>query len=392
MRRIEELDLSSKKVLIRADFNVPLNDEHEIVDDIKLREFLPTLKYVLEQGGLPVIISHLGRPAGKVNANLSLKPIAEKLAKLADCEVRFAPDCIGPEAENAISELKPGQALVLENLRFHPGEVGNDENFAKAVVAPVDIYINDAFGVAHRKNASIVSMPKFARVKAPGLLMEKELDYFEKALLNPKPPLCVVLGGSKIATKFNVLANISEKADMVIIGGALANTFLAAQGIQVGRSLYAQELFPKVIELIGKLVRRRCKVYLPVDVLVAPSAKSQGLGRAVPTLEIPAHTMALDTGPATNILFKEALQSAETILWNGPMGVFEEEDFATGTTDLIEHLAGSHGLTVAGGGDTVAAINSMELKHKFGYISTGGAPFLALLEGKDLPAISALRD
>ncbi|RMG42812.1 MAG: phosphoglycerate kinase, partial [Candidatus Dadabacteria bacterium] len=253
------------------------------------------------------------------------------------------------------------------------------------------VYVNDAFATAHRSHASMVGIPAVMNECAIGLLMQKELEYFEKALLRPKKPLCVVLGGAKVSTKLNALLNIADKADKLIIGGAMANTFLAAQGLQVGRSLFEPELFPTVLELLGKLTRRDCKLYLPVDVRVGPSPTSKGLAREVPALEIPADTMALDIGPATSILYKEALQSAETIVWNGPMGAFENEDYAQGTFEMIEHIASAHALSVVGGGDTDAAIHQMELEHKFDYISTGGGAFLMLLEGKELPALKALK-
>ena len=266
----------------------------------------------------------------------------------------------------------------------------SQKEFTKTLASYADVYVNDAFATAHREDASMVGVPKLFTERAPGLLMQKELDYFEKAMHKPKRPLCVILGGAKVSTKLNALINIADKADKVIIGGAMANTFLAAQGIQVGRSLYEPELFGKVLELLARLARRDCKVYLPVDVTVGPSPTAVGLGRSVPVQEIPADTMALDIGPATSILFKEALHSAETIVWNGPMGAFENDEYSRGTHTLIEDLASAHGLTVVGGGDTDSAIHQMELGHKFDYISTGGGAFLTLLEGKPLAAVAAL--
>lgn len=390
MQRIESLQLKDKRVLIRADLNVPINDQGVITDDNRIKEFLPTLKFVIEQGGLPIVMSHFGSPAGQPDPKLSLKPVAKKMTELLGTNVHLAPDCIGRSVSELANGLEPGQILLLENLRFRGGETANDPQFGKQLAELGTVFINDAFATAHRKHASMVEVPKHFQDKAPGLLMQKELDYYERALLSPKRPLCVVLGGAKVSSKLQALINISSIADKIIIGGAMANTFLAAQGIQMGRSLYETELFPKVIELLGRLTRRDCKVYLPVDFMVGPSLSSKGLGRAVPALEIPADTMALDIGPATSLLYREALHNAETIVWNGPMGAYENEEYSKGTTDMIESIGSAHGLKVVGGGDTDAVIHQMELEHKFDFISTGGGAFLALLEGAPLPAVKAL--
>lgn len=390
MKFISDLQLSGKRVLVRADFNVPLNDNLEITDDNRIKEFVPTLKAIIEKGGRPVLMSHFGSPGGKPDPKLSLKPVAKRLAELAKIDVLLAPDCIGTTVEEMSRNIEPGRALLLENLRFHAGEEANDPAFAQAVARLGDVFVGDAFGTAHRKHASMVGVPALFKEKCAGLLMQREMEFYRKALENPKRPLCVVLGGAKVSSKLNVLLNIAERADKIIIGGAMANTFLAAQGLQVGRSLYEKDLIPKLLELLGTLARRGTQVYIPVDVVVAPSINSKGLARSVPVQEIPADCMALDIGPATSILYREAIQSAETIVWNGPMGAFEQEDFAKGTFDMIESLASCHALTVVGGGDTDSAIHQMQLAHKFGYISTGGGAFLALLEGKGLPGFKAL--
>lgn len=390
MKQLKDLSFNGRRVLIRADFNVPLNEACEITDDNRITSFLPTLKMVLEQGGRAVLMSHLGEPTSRSEKQFSLRPVADRLTKLLGNSVRLAPDCVGPEVRSMVDQLEPGTALLLENLRYHPGEKSNDREFASQVAQLGDVFINDAFATAHRKHASMVSVPQFFKEKAPGLLMQKEIDYYERTLVHPRSPLCVVLGGAKVSTKLNALLNLADKADKLIIGGAMANTFLAAQGVQMGRSLFEQELFPKAIEILAKLARRECRVYLPVDFIVAPSPSSRGLARAVTAQEVPADGMALDIGPATSILYKEAIQTAETIVWNGPMGLFEQEEFSKGTTDMIEHIAGAHGLKVAGGGDTDSAIHQMELGHKFDFISSGGGAFLALLEGKGLPGLQAL--
>jgi len=391
MKQLNDINLKGKKVLIRADLNVPIDENKKITDDNRIKQFLPTLQFVLENGGKPIVMSHFeDPPESKFSPEFSLAPVATKLAELLSKKVTLAPDCIGPEVERLAAALASDEVLLLENLRFNPGEKKNDSEFAAALARLGEVYVNDAFATAHRSHASVVAVTQNFKEKAPGLLMQRELDYFNRAMQAPKRPLCVVLGGAKISTKLNVLINIASKADKIIIGGAMANTFLGAQGIQMGRSLYESELFPKALELLGALARRDCKVYLPVDFMVGPSASAKGLARAVPALEMPADSMALDIGPATSLLYKEAIQNAETIVWNGPMGCFENEDYAKGTTDMIEALAAAHGMTLVGGGDTDAAIHQMELAHKFDYISTGGGAFLALLEGKTLPAIAAL--
>lgn len=392
MKMLTDLPLSSKRVLIRADLNVPLDENLSITDDNRIQQFLPTLKFVIEQGGRAVVMSHLGDGSGKFEKSLSLKPVADHLSKLLGKEVPLAADCVGSQVEQMTKELKDGDVLLLENLRFSAGEKDNDAQFAAQLAKNGEVFVQDAFATAHRKHASMVSVPKQFKDKAPGFLMQKEMEYYEKSLVKPKPPLCVVLGGSKVSTKLNALLHLVAKADKLIIGGAMANTFLAAQGLQMGRSLVERELFPKALEILGMAARRDCKLYLPVDFLVAPSLTAKGLARPVPAPEVPADMMALDIGPASSLLFRQVLQNAETIIWNGPMGAFENEEFAKGTTDMIETLASAHGLTVVGGGDTDAAIHKMELDHKFDYISTGGGAFLALLEGKGLPGFTALEN
>lgn len=389
MKTIKDLNIANRRVLIRADLNVPLDDNRKITDDNRIKQFLPTLQYVLEQGGKPVVMSHLGEPNGRDEA-LSLRPVADRLQELLSRKVILAPDCVGAEVTALAQNLETGNVLLLENLRFHPGEKKNDQVFSKQLSQLGEVFISDAFATAHRGHASMVGVTNFIHEKAAGFLMQKEMDYYAKSVEKPRKPLCVVIGGSKVSSKLQALINMSGKADTLIIGGAMANTFLAAQGLQMGRSLYEPDLASKALELLGSLARRGAKVYLPVDVVVAPSMQSKGLGRAVPVQEIPADQMALDIGPASSLLFKEALHSCETIVWNGPMGAYENEEFAKGTFDMCESIASSHALTVVGGGDTDAAIHHMELAHKFGFISTAGGAFLALLEGKPLPGIQAL--
>jgi len=390
MRFLRDLSLADRRVLVRADFNVPLDENLKITDENRITQFLPTLRYILEQKGKAILMSHLGDGSGKVDPKTSLLPVAKRLTELMGMEIQLAPDCVGQDVETLVNKLQPGQAILLQNLRYHAGEKNNDAEFASLLARLGDVYVNDAFATAHRAHASIVGVAKLFKERAAGLLMQKEVEYYERALLKPKSPLCVILGGAKVSTKLNCLLHLADKADKLIIGGAMANTFLAAQGLQMGRSLYEPELIGKAVEILGMLARRDKKVYLPVDFMAAPSLSSRGLARAVTALEMPAELQALDIGPASSLLFREAIQSSETIIWNGPMGAFENEDFSKGTTDLIESIAGAHGLKVAGGGDTDAAIHQMELAHKFDFISTGGGAFLALLEGQGLPAFTAL--
>lgn len=388
IRYIDQLELKNRRVLIRADLNVPLA-EGIVTDDSRIKQFLPTLKQVLQSGGRPIVMSHLGEPSGK-SAEFSLRPVAQKMSELLEAKVHLAPDCVGGSVSNLVEQLAPGEVLLLENLRFNQGEKTNSPEFAKELAALGDVYVDDAFGTMHRSHASIVGVPKIIKEHAAGLLVKKELEFYNRALVNPKKPLCVVLGGAKVSSKLNMLLNLAEKADKLIIGGAMANTFLAAQGLQMGRSKFESDLFSKVLSLMGTLARRDCKLYLPVDFIVAPSLNSKGMGRPVPWQEIPADMMALDVGPATNILFKEALTNSETVVWNGPMGAFENEEFAQGTYSMIESIGTCHGLRVVGGGDTDAAIHKMELAHKFDFVSSGGGAFLTLLEGKGLVGVSAL--
>lgn len=394
MRTIDQLNehfnLKDKQVLVRADLNVPLDENLNISDDNRIKEFLPTLKKLLGLGAKVIVMSHFGEPESKADSKYSLKPVAQKISQLLGQEIQFSKDCVGPEVEAQAKALISGRVLLLENTRFHPGEKKNDPEFSAMLARLGQVYINDAFATAHRAHASVVGVAKHFKEKAAGLLMQKEIEYYNKALLHPTAPLCVVLGGAKVSSKLKVLMNLAKKADKLLIGGAMANTFLAAQGYQTGRSLVERDLFPKVVELLAMLVRRDCKLYLPVDFRIGSSPKAKGEVKAVTAQEIPADSMALDIGPATSLLYQEALQNAGTIVWNGPMGAYENEDYSTGTTDMVGAIASTTALKVVGGGDTDSAIHAMELNHKFDFISTGGGAFLALLEGESLPALKAL--
>ena len=390
MKQLKDINLQNKRVLIRADFNVPLDENLKITNNNRIKEFIPTVRYILENGGKPIIMSHLGRPDGKPNPKYSLKSVVGELEKLSGAKVVFADDCIGSATLEMSNKIGSNEILLIENLRFYDAEEGNDLSFAKELAKLGDVYVNDAFGTAHREHASMVGVPKLLTEKAPGLLMQKEIDYYNKVLIEPKRPLCVVLGGSKVSTKLPILTNLAKKADKIIIGGAMANTFLSAQGIQVGRSLHEPDLHSKVIEIMGTLARRNCKLYIPVDFKVGKGLTSEAMSNPVTSQEIPADLMALDIGPATCILYETALNSAETILWNGPMGAFENPSYAEGTEFLTKSIASAQGLSVVGGGDTVVAVENLGLEHKFDFISTGGGAFLSLLEGNSLPGFDAL--
>lgn len=390
IQTIHDIELSGKKVLLRADLNVPLDEQSEITDSNRIKQVLPTIQFIIEKGGIPIVMSHLGRPTGYGDQKTSLRTVAKEIEELSGNQTIFSPDCIGPEVEKLAANLKKGQILLLENLRWQKGEKDGDTEFAKQLAKLGDCYVNDAFATAHRGDASLFALPKLMKSKAIGLLMQKELDYFERAMTNSKRPLAVVLGGAKISDKIPLLLNIATKADKILIGGGMANTFLGAQGLQMGRSLIEPACYQKALEIMSFLARRGTKLFTPVDFIVAPSITSKGLGRAVTAQEVPADTMALDIGPATSLLYKEALQDCETIVWNGPMGAFENPDFSKGTTDMIEAMASAHGFTIVGGGDTDAAIHQMQLEHKFDHISTGGGAFLEMLEGKTLTSVQAM--
>ena len=390
IKKLQDLTLSGKRVLIRADLNVYGDSSKNAALDARLKELLPTLKLVTEQQGRAIVMSHMGKPKGRANPAHSLRTAAARLQELCGTTVTFAEESVGSGSLERSRTLQPGEILMLENLRFNPGEETNDQHFAAALAQLGDVFISEAFGTMHRQHASVVSVPKQIKERGIGLLVQRELDILERTLANPKRPLCFVLGGSKLSNRLKLVLNVAKKADKLVIGGAMANTFLAAQGLQMGRSLYEPELFPKVFELISTLARRDGKLYLPVDFRIGDSLQSHGLSRIVTAQEVPAESMVLDIGPATSSLYGTAIANADTIVWNGPMGAFENEDYASGTHEIVQALGSAHGLTIAGGGDTEAAIRQMELSHKFGFISSGGGAFLATLEGEKLPGLAVL--
>ncbi len=390
MRYIDEMDLKGKRVLCRFDFNVPLDADLNIVDDTRIRAALPTINYALDENARVIIASHLGRPKGKRVEKMSLAPVAKRLSRLLGKGVAILKDCTGDEVRKTIGELKPGCTVMLENLRFHPGEEKNDENFARELASYTDVYIDDAFGNAHRSHASNVGVTKFVKECGAGFLMKKELTYFSKALEKPARPLVAIVGGSKVSGKLEALGNLIKLVNKMIIGGGMAFTFLKAQGYEVGKSIVEDELLGRAREIMAEAREHGVKLYLPVDCVIAESMDDEAETKIVPVQEINANWMGLDIGPATITLFTEALNNAKTIVWNGPMGVFEKDAFSRGTFALAHSVANSYALSIVGGGDTDVAIDRAGERDNMSYISTGGGAFLELLEGKKLPAMLSL--
>ncbi|MDO8720751.1 MAG: phosphoglycerate kinase [Syntrophales bacterium] len=390
MRFIDEMNIKGKRVLCRFDFNVPLDSSLNIADDTRIRAVLPTINYALDEKAKVIIISHLGRPKGKVVPELSLAPVSRRLSRLLGKEVHMAHDCIGDEVKKLIENLEPGCVVLLENLRFHRGEEANDDAFARELAGFADVYIDDAFGNAHRRHASNVGITKFVKDCAAGFLIKKELNYLKKAVDNPIRPFVAIAGGSKVSGKLEALFHLIKKVDKMIIGGGMAFTFLKALGYEVGKSLVEDDLLNTAREVMDTARTLGVKLYLPVDCVIAEARSAEAETKIVPVQEINPNWMGLDIGPATITLFTEALSNAKTIVWNGPMGVFEIDAFSRGTTALTHSVANSYATTIVGGGDTDVAINRTGESDKITYISTGGGASLELLSGKIMPALEAL--
>lgn len=388
---IEDLDLKGKRVFIRADFNVPLDENLKISDDRRIRSTLPTINYAIDEGAKVILASHLGRPKGKVSPRLSLQPVAKRLQRLLDKDVTFVEDCVGSQVENVVSKMKNGDIVLLENLRFHPEEEKNDEEFAKALATLADFYVNDAFGASHRSHASIVGITKFLP-GAAGFLLKKEIEYLQGVVTNPVRPFVAILGGAKVSGKIGVLENLADKVDKVIVGGGMAFTFIKAMGYEIGNSLVEVDMLDLANRIREKLIQNNVKFYLPVDCVIAQSMEPGVETKIVTTQEIPKGWLALDIGPASVRLFSEALQDAKTIIWNGPMGVFELDAFSRGTFAIARAVADAYALTIVGGGDTDLAVHRAGVSDSISFISTGGGASLQLLEGKELPGIAALSD
>ncbi|KAB2908433.1 MAG: phosphoglycerate kinase [Ignavibacteriales bacterium] len=392
---IDSISLKGKKVLIRVDFNVPLDEELKITDDNRIVESLPTIKKVISEGGKAILMSHLGRPKGKVNPKYSLKPVAERLSELLGQPVKFAPDCIGDEVNAMASNLQDGEVLLLENLRFHAEEEANDASFAEKLAQIGDVYVNDAFGSAHRAHASTEGVTRFIKTAVSGYLMKKELDYLGGALTDPVRPYCAILGGAKISGKIDVINNILDKVDTLIIGGGMAYTFFKAMGYEIGTSLLEEEKIDLAKELLNKIKASGLNFLLPVDVLVTSEFSNDSPAETVHFDKMPAGKMGLDIGPETVKLFSNAVKNSKTVVWNGPMGVFEFDNYAGGTNAIAEALVEATELgaiTVVGGGDSAAAIAKAGLKDKVTHVSTGGGASLEFLEGKVLPGVAVLND
>ncbi len=390
MKSITEVDVKGKRVLIRVDFNVPVDDKGVITDDTRIKAHVRTINHCLDNNAKVILMSHMGRPKGQRVDKLSLKPVAPVLSKLLGKEVPFVDDCIGDAVEKAVAAMKEKDIILLENLRFHIGDEKNDPEFAKALAKLCDVYIDDAFAVSHRKAASNVAITEFVKINVAGFLLKDEIDYFNKAMKNPARPLAAIIGGAKVSDKIGVLENLIDTVDRLIIGGGMAFTFLKALGNEVGKSLCEREMLDKAKEIMEKAKAKNVTIYLPLDCVVADKAAADALTKVIRVDEIPKEYMGLDIGPATVSIFSDALKDVKTVVWNGPMGMFELEAFSKGTFAMAKAVADSDALSIIGGGDTDSAVHKAGVSSKISYISTGGGAFLELLEGKTMPAVEAL--
>ena len=391
---LKDLELKGKRVLTRVDFNVPLDDQQQITDDTRIQAALPTLKYILEQGGRLIAMSHLGRPKGSRVPEMSLKPAAARLGELLGKDIALAPDSVGPEVESMVNRLSDGEGILLENLRYYKEETDNEADFCSKLGALGDVYVNDAFGTAHRAHASTEGVCKLFAKRAPGFLMEKELDYLGKALQNPERPFVAILGGAKISGKIDVITALIPKVDALIIGGGLANTFLKAEGLEIGASLVEEEKIELAKNTLSLAAEHGKSLLIPKDVVIADAFDNQANRKTVSVFEVSGNWQILDIGPSTIEIYKEEILKARTIVWNGPMGVFEMDNFSDGTKSVAESIAEATkggAVSVAGGGDSVAAIAKWDLRDNITHVSTGGGASLEFLEGKTLPGIAALQ-
>jgi phosphoglycerate kinase len=390
---LDDVLLGGKKVLIRVDFNVPLTADMQVADDTRIVESLPTIRRVLRDGGSAVLMSHLGRPKGKPTVEFSLKPVADRLSVLLKQPVKFAPDCIGPQAAAMVAGLKPGEVLLLENLRFHPEEEANDPGFASELAKMGEIYVNDAFGSAHRAHASTEGITKYLTPCVAGYLMQKEIEYLSKALTNPQRPYLAIMGGAKISGKIDVIENLMPKLDVLVIGGGMAFTFVEAQGYEIGDSLLEPEKVGLARKILADTKAKKMRLILPVDCVIADRLDNDAQRKVVPVTRIPAGWRALDIGPETVKIINMEIRKAKTIVWNGPMGVFEMPNFANGTLEVARLLAEATkagATTIVGGGDSAAAIAQAGFEKAVSHVSTGGGASLEFLEGKTLPGVAAL--
>jgi phosphoglycerate kinase len=392
MKTLDDVQLTGKRVFLRVDYNVPLDKQHQVTDDLRIRATLPSIRKIIDAGGKVILASHLGRPKGKVVGEYSLRPVGEYLSRLLEQPVLMASDCIGNVVCKQVSEMKRGEVLLLENLRFHPGEEKDDPEFSRQLGELADVYVNDAFAVSHRAHASVHGIIRCVKVCAAGYQLEKEITFFRKAMENPNRPLAMVIGGAKISTKIDLLENLIPRVDCMVIGGAMANTFLKAQGKGVGKSLVEDDHLQTAASLLEKAGQRGVKVLLPVDAIVSPGLEDSTDVQEVSVDEVPPNTQILDVGSKTIEVFEAALKDCPTIVWNGPLGAFEYPPFHKGTFALAKFLGNLKALTVVGGGDSAAAVKLAGAAEKVSYVSTGGGAFLELLEGKTLPGIAALEE
>ncbi len=390
MKSARDINVTGKKVLVRVDYNLPMDENLNITDDNRIISSLPLIKYLIEQDAKIILVSHMGRPEGGRVPELSLAPVAKRLSLLLGLDVAFVDECVGTDVRAAAEQLKNGEILLLENLRFHKEEKANDPEFSKELAMLCDVYINDAFSVSHRCHASIVGVPKFVSESAAGFLLEHELESYHNAIDNPKKPLVAIIGGVKVSSKLGALENMLNYVDKMIIGGAMANTFLKSQGIDTGASRIEKGLIETAFGIIKKAEQNKIEFFLPVDVVAAEKFDKDALKKVVSVNDIPPAWMGLDIGPETGKIFSNAIMDAGTIVWNGPMGVFEMERFRSGTKAVADAVAASNGFSVVGGGDTDLAVKLCNVADKMDYISTGGGAFLCLMEGKQLPGVAAL--
>jgi phosphoglycerate kinase len=386
---VDKLSLAGKRVFCRVDFNVPLDEQGRVTDDTRIRESLPTIEHILKAGGRLILASHLGRPKGKPNPKMRMEPVGRHLAEILHKDVIVTDEPAGDGVRKVVSDLQDGQVVLLENLRFVPGEEKNDEEFARALAALADVYVNDAFGSAHRAHASTAGMIPFVKAKGGGFLMKKEVEFLGRLLGDVERPYAALLGGAKVSDKISVMENLVTRVNLLLVGGAMANTFLKARGGELGSSRVEEDSLETCRTILARAARQNVEVLLPVDVVAAGSPEDTRT-QVVPATAVPAGLMALDIGPQTVAAFGERLRSARTIFWNGPMGVFEKEPFAAGTMAVAQAIATSGGLTVVGGGDSVAAVKKSGVAGKISHISTGGGASLEFVEGKKLPGLTAL--
>jgi len=392
IKTVRDVDVNGKRVLVRVDFNVPMDKKTgAITDDTRIRAALPTINFLREHGAKVILASHLGRPDGKVVENLRLDKVAQRLSELLGAPVTKINEAVGKEAEEAVSRMKSGDVLMLENVRFYPGEEANDSEFARALANLADLYVNDAFGTAHRAHASTEGVAHFLPAVA-GLLMEKEVSVMGKALANPERPFVAVIGGAKVGTKIGVLENLIDKVDSLLIGGGMANTFLKAQGIDVGKSLVEDDKLDVAKDLLAKAKAKGVRLLLPVDVRVAEKFEAGSVPKTVDVTEVPKDWVIMDIGPRTVKLFEDELEKAKTVVWNGPMGVFEFPEFDKGTRAIAATLARIPATTIVGGGESVAAVEQMGFADKITHVSTGGGASLEFLEGRVLPGVAVLEN